>query len=78
MDDKRPDYDYVGQCQKCGAYCEAVVDDPKRPKWTARHVAEMIAEGLIVSRVDLAFVRANFGSCKCGSDTPTTTPMFAD
>lgn len=63
MADER--FDYVGQCPTCGAYCAAVVDDPKYAKDTARSVSKMIQQGLTVTRVDADFVRANFGACTC-------------
>lgn len=62
---ERPQFNYIGQCPKCGAYCVATVDDPQYAKDTATSVANMIKNGLTVTRVDSDFVRANFSGCTC-------------
>jgi hypothetical protein len=66
MNDK-PDFNYIGQCPQCSAYCVVVVDDPDDAKFTGQTVANMIKDGLMVTRVDNDFVRANFGHCDCKS-----------
>lgn len=63
----KPEFNYIGQCPQCKAYCVVVVDDPDDAKFTGKVVADMIKDGLTVTRVDNDFVRANFGHCDCKS-----------
>lgn len=64
----RPKFSYIAQCPKCGAYCEAVIDDPAHAKLTAKSIVKMIKSGLLVTHVDTEFVRNNFSGCTCKAE----------
>lgn len=79
--DSKPEFNYIGQCPVCAAYCMVCVDDPNHRGFTAKYVAKMVNEGLTVTRVDNDFVRANFGHCDCKSkkkkkDVPQQLELF--
>lgn len=56
---------YAGNCPKCSKMVAAAVDIPEHKKDTAKEVASWIRDGLLVSRMTVAEVRASDWGCEC-------------
>jgi len=56
----KPTHAYIGTCPKCGKVHSSVLDDPKHPKETGKHLSDMVVNGLTVSRVPSDEAMLNF------------------
>ncbi len=59
---------YAARCKDCGHLCGAAIDNPDDPERTAKHVADFIRDGLIVTRVSDDVIRAELHRCTCQGD----------
>lgn len=66
MSDSAEHMAYVGYCGECGGIVAAVVDEPGRPRETAKDVARYVRDGYRVERVTCQFVRENLRGCAPG------------
>jgi hypothetical protein len=55
---------YVG-IKKCGCCVAATADVPEHKKETAKFLASLIRDELIIERKSVEWVRQNLKSCKC-------------
>lgn len=77
---KRPTHAYIGRCPHCNGAMASSADLPEWRKETAKGVAQMIRDGLIVGREEFGTVGIMIDGCNCAREKAEalTMPLFEE